>query len=94
MIVTAVIQLKPREIRRTTNKERQYSPVLSSERPMAPKASTAIAVEPSSGIAVCETTSFAACILSLTPLHRDEHAFGDDDGIVHQHHEGDDEGAE
>ena len=30
----------------------------------------------------------------LAPLHRDEHAFRDDDGIVHQHHEGDDEGAE
>lgn len=64
-MVIAVIQLKPREIRRTTKRERQYSPVLSSESPIAPKASTAIAVEPSRGIAVCETTSFAAFNLSF-----------------------------
>ncbi len=60
VMVTAVNQLIISEIRITENSERQYSPVLSGDRPIAPKAATATTVAPSSGIAVCPTTSFAA----------------------------------
>ncbi|MBW2236480.1 MAG: hypothetical protein JRG85_13920 [Deltaproteobacteria bacterium] len=72
--VTAVTQDRESDMSTTLNSERQYSPVPSLERPMAPKASTATAVAPSSGTEVCPTTSMPAasaampfCILTITP---------------------------
>ena len=58
--VTAVTQLKESDTSTTWKSERQNSPVLSSEVPMAAKARMAMAVAPSSGIADCFTTSMAA----------------------------------
>ncbi len=63
-MVIAVIQLMASAMSSTSKSERQYSPVLSFERPMAPKARIAMAVEPSSGTAVWVTMSFAAFMRS------------------------------
>ena len=60
MVVTAVIQLSPSEMNTTWKSDRQYSPVPSSERPIAPNAMIATAVAPRSGIACWPTTSRAA----------------------------------
>ena len=49
MTVTEEIQLRLREIRMTQNSELVYSPVESSERPIAAKAMTPMAVAPKSG---------------------------------------------
>src|SRR6516162_10619160 len=50
-------QLKLRAIRMTQNRELQYSPVESSDRPMAAKAMTPMAVAPKSGHWFCATMS-------------------------------------
>ena len=52
VIVTAVNQLSISEIRITEKSERQYSPVESGDSPIAPNASIATTVAPSSGSAV------------------------------------------
>ena len=65
VMVTAVSQLRSKEIMMTVNSDRVYSPVLSCEVPMAAKASTAMIVAPRSGHAVCLTTSSAALRLSM-----------------------------
>src|SRR5215468_5043257 len=57
-------QLKLREIRMTQNSELQYSPVLSSDRPIAAKAMTPMAVAPKSGHWFCATVSRTASSLS------------------------------
>ncbi|KFE15132.1 hypothetical protein DN38_2948 [Vibrio cholerae] len=57
----AVNQLSISEISNTVNKVPQYSPVVSSDRPMGAKAVTAITVAPSSGHLVWVTMSVAAC---------------------------------
>ena len=65
--VIAVTQLNDNEINTTWNRERQNSPVASSDRPIAPNAMIATAVAPSSGIAVCSTTSIAASSVFCPP---------------------------
>ena len=47
--VIAAIQLMAREMKMTQKRELQYSPVLSSDNPIAAKAITAMAVAPKSG---------------------------------------------
>ena len=49
---------------------------------------------PSSGIADWATTSVAASSRLDPLLHLDQHPVDDDDGVVDQHAEGDDQGAE
>ena len=53
----AATQLSAREMSMTQNRELQYSPVRSSDNPMAAKATTAMAVAPNSGHWFCEITS-------------------------------------
>src|SRR5437899_363900 len=55
--VIAATQLSAREINITQNRELQYSPVRSSDSPMAANATTAMAVAPNSGHWFCEITS-------------------------------------
>ena len=49
MSVIDATQLQASEMKMTQNSDRVYSPVLSFDRPMAAKATTAIAVAPNSG---------------------------------------------
>src|SRR6516164_11068014 len=58
------IQLRLSAIRMTQNSELQYSPVRSSDRPMAAKAMTPMAVAPKSGHWFCATTSRTTSSLS------------------------------
>jgi hypothetical protein len=58
---------------------------------MGAKARMALAVAPSSGMAVCPTISLAASRAGVPVLHAHAHAVGHHDGIVHQHAQGDDE---
>ena len=64
-MVTAVNQLNMSEIKITINRERQYSPVLSSDVPMAAKPATATTVAPNNGMAVWPTMSLAAFMASM-----------------------------
>ena len=63
----AATQLMAREMKMTQKRELQYSPVLSSDNPIAAKAITAMAVAPKSGHWHCETVSRMTAILS-SPL--------------------------
>ena len=60
-------QLRLREIRMTQNSELAYSPLASSDRPIAAKAITPMAVAPKSGHWFCATTSRTT--LSLSSPH-------------------------
>ena len=60
MTVTAVTQLSESDVRTTWNSERQNSPVLSCDVPIAANPRMAMAVAPNSGTADCFTTSDAA----------------------------------
>ena len=92
--VTAVTQLRTSETNTTWYSERQNSPVLSSEVPMAAKARMAMTVAPSSGMADCFTTAIAAWVGSSPFAEPDQHAVDDDDGVVDQHAQGDDQRAQ
>ena len=63
--VIAVTQERPSDINTTWNKERQNSPVESSEVPIAANASTATAVAPSRGMADCWATSIVASLACM-----------------------------
>ena len=67
MNVIAATQLIAREMKMTQKRELQYSPVLSSDKPIAAKAITAMAVAPKSGHWHWDTTSRITEILS-SPL--------------------------
>ena len=94
MTVIDETQLKLSEIRITQNSELQYSPVLSSDRPIAAKAMTPIAVAPNSGHWFWATTSRTTSQLVLARLDADLDPFDDDDRVVGEHAEGDDQRAE
>ena len=92
--VMAVNQLRNREYIRTQNSEPANSPVASGDSPIGAKARMAITVAPSRGHMVCFTMALAASSSRQAALETDQYAFGDDNGVVHQHAQCNDQGSQ